>query len=106
MFPSEDVTIGAGAWMLAMNVNFENNKLLCETNCSLLSIVVTDFPRRSGGETCPTPVSKTSSIKLVSADKEDKIFTQQRELMHNLEAKRTNKQDIHWNYIMWSSQRK
>ncbi|CAN6483840.1 unnamed protein product [Victoria cruziana] len=46
MFSNEDVTIGA--WMLAMNVNHENNMALCETSCSTSSIAVWDIPKCSG----------------------------------------------------------
>ena len=46
MFSNEDVTIGA--WMLAMNVNHENHKTLCERECSPYSIAVWDIPKCSG----------------------------------------------------------
>ncbi|KAJ8534503.1 hypothetical protein K7X08_016231 [Anisodus acutangulus] len=46
MFSNEDVTIGA--WMLAMNVNHENNKQLCEPGCTASSIAVWDIPKCSG----------------------------------------------------------
>ncbi|XP_050215398.1 probable beta-1,3-galactosyltransferase 14 [Mercurialis annua] len=46
MFSNEDVTIGA--WMLAMNVNHENNRALCEPECSPSSIAVWDIPKCSG----------------------------------------------------------
>lgn len=46
MFSNEDVTIGA--WMLAMNVNHENNHLLCESECTSSSIAVWDIPKCSG----------------------------------------------------------
>ncbi|KAL4308466.1 hypothetical protein GQ457_01G003950 [Hibiscus cannabinus] len=46
MFSNEDVTIGA--WMLAMNVNHEHNRNLCETSCSKTSIAVWDLPKCSG----------------------------------------------------------
>ncbi|KAJ4893649.1 hypothetical protein Rs2_20443 [Raphanus sativus] len=46
MFSNEDVTIGA--WMLAMNVNHENHKTLCERECSPHSIAVWDIPKCSG----------------------------------------------------------
>ncbi|KAJ0249286.1 beta-1,3-galactosyltransferase 13 [Hirschfeldia incana] len=46
MFSNEDVTIGA--WMLAMNVNHENHKTLCEPECSPSSIAVWDIPKCSG----------------------------------------------------------
>uniref|UniRef100_A0A7N1A8Y5 Hexosyltransferase n=1 Tax=Kalanchoe fedtschenkoi TaxID=63787 RepID=A0A7N1A8Y5_KALFE len=46
MLGSEDATIGA--WMVAMNVSFEHNALLCSSECSTRSIVVTDFPSCSG----------------------------------------------------------
>ncbi|KAH0719781.1 hypothetical protein KY290_004695 [Solanum tuberosum] len=45
MFSNEDVTIGA--WMLAMNVNHENNKQLCEPECTESSIAVWDIPKCS-----------------------------------------------------------
>lgn len=46
MFSNEDVTIGA--WMLAMNVNHENNHALCEPQCTPSSIAVWDIPKCSG----------------------------------------------------------
>ncbi|KAG4986411.1 hypothetical protein AAZX31_12G149000 [Glycine max] len=46
MFSNEDVTIGA--WMLAMNVNHENNHELCSTDCTATSIAVWDIPKCSG----------------------------------------------------------
>lgn len=46
MFSNEDVTIGA--WMLAMNVNHENNHNLCATECTPTSIAVWDIPKCSG----------------------------------------------------------
>ncbi|KNA22425.1 hypothetical protein SOVF_033890 isoform A, partial [Spinacia oleracea] len=45
MFSNEDVTIGA--WMLAMNVNHENNLQLCSSECTSTSIAVWDIPRCS-----------------------------------------------------------
>ncbi|OVA12282.1 Glycosyl transferase [Macleaya cordata] len=46
MFSNEDVTIGA--WMLAMNVNHENDHSLCEPECTPTSIAVWDIPKCSG----------------------------------------------------------
>ncbi|KAG9446591.1 hypothetical protein H6P81_012719 [Aristolochia fimbriata] len=46
MFSNEDVTIGA--WMLAMNVNHEDNRALCDPDCSPSSIAVWDIPKCSG----------------------------------------------------------
>lgn len=46
MFSNEDVTIGA--WMLAMNVNHENDRQLCEAECSSSTIAVWDIPKCSG----------------------------------------------------------
>lgn len=46
MFSNEDVTIGA--WMLAMNVNHEHNRQLCQPECTATSIAVWDIPRCSG----------------------------------------------------------
>lgn len=46
MFSNEDVTIGA--WMLAMNVNHENNQALCSPECTSTSIAVWDIPKCSG----------------------------------------------------------
>nr|KAJ0197988.1 hypothetical protein LSAT_V11C700348570 [Lactuca sativa] len=43
MFSNEDVTIGA--WMLAMNVNHEENHQLCQTECTPTSIAVWDLPK-------------------------------------------------------------
>uniref|UniRef100_A0A6N2NHW6 Hexosyltransferase n=1 Tax=Salix viminalis TaxID=40686 RepID=A0A6N2NHW6_SALVM len=46
MFSNEDVTIGA--WMLAMNVNHEDNRALCSPECTPSSIAVWDIPKCSG----------------------------------------------------------
>ncbi|KAL4204594.1 hypothetical protein AMTRI_Chr01g132780 [Amborella trichopoda] len=46
MFSNEDVTIGS--WMLAMNVNHEDNHELCSTECTSSSIAVWDIPNCSG----------------------------------------------------------
>ncbi|KAL8505732.1 hypothetical protein ACS0TY_016811 [Phlomoides rotata] len=46
MFSNEDVTIGS--WMLAMNVNHEDSKLLCQAECTSSSIAVWDIPKCSG----------------------------------------------------------
>lgn len=46
MFSNEDVTIGA--WMLAMNVNHENIRQLCQPKCTATSIAVWDIPKCSG----------------------------------------------------------
>ncbi|KAL7593030.1 probable beta-1,3-galactosyltransferase 14 [Lactuca sativa] len=46
LFSNEDVTIGA--WMLAMNVNHENNRQLCQPECTTTSIAVWDIPKCSG----------------------------------------------------------
>ncbi|KAL2944466.1 putative beta-1 3-galactosyltransferase 14 [Bienertia sinuspersici] len=48
MFSNEDVTIGA--WMLAMNVNHENNLELCARECTSTSIAVWDIPKCSDVE--------------------------------------------------------
>ncbi|XP_010915251.1 probable beta-1,3-galactosyltransferase 12 isoform X2 [Elaeis guineensis] len=46
MFSNEDVTIGS--WMLAMNVNHEDNRAICDPKCTPTSIAVWDIPRCSG----------------------------------------------------------
>lgn len=46
MFSNEDVTIGA--WMLAMNVNHEDNRQLCQPECTPSSVAVWDIPKCSG----------------------------------------------------------
>lgn len=46
MFSNEDVTIGS--WMLAMNVNHENNYELCAPDCTASSVAVWDIPKCSG----------------------------------------------------------
>ncbi|KAK8691334.1 hypothetical protein V6N13_074845 [Hibiscus sabdariffa] len=46
MFGNEDVTIGA--WMLAMNVNHEDNRALCQPECTASSVAVWDIPKCSG----------------------------------------------------------
>ncbi|KAM7498637.1 hypothetical protein LguiA_023051 [Lonicera macranthoides] len=46
MFSNEDVTIGA--WMLAMNVNHEDNRQLCQPECTSSSVAVWDIPKCSG----------------------------------------------------------
>lgn len=46
MLSNEDVTIGA--WMLAMNVEHEDNRELCHPHCKPDSIAVWDIPKCSG----------------------------------------------------------
>lgn len=46
MFSNEDVTVGS--WMLALNVNHEDNQALCNPKCTPTSIAVWDIPRCSG----------------------------------------------------------
>ncbi|KAL5730001.1 hypothetical protein ACHQM5_002881 [Ranunculus cassubicifolius] len=46
MFSNEDVTIGS--WMLAMNVNHEDNRALCSPDCTPTFIAVWDIPACSG----------------------------------------------------------
>ncbi|XP_031403421.1 probable beta-1,3-galactosyltransferase 14 isoform X2 [Punica granatum] len=46
MSSNEDVTIGA--WMLAMNVNHENHRLLHVPSCEPQAIAVWDIPKCSG----------------------------------------------------------
>ncbi|KAI3933023.1 hypothetical protein MKW92_002546 [Papaver armeniacum] len=46
MFSNEDVTIGA--WMLAMNVNHEDNRALCESECTPSFVAIWDIPACSG----------------------------------------------------------
>lgn len=46
MFSNEDVTIGS--WMLAMNVNHEDNRELCQSDCTSSFIAVWDIPKCSG----------------------------------------------------------
>ncbi|MQM03225.1 hypothetical protein Taro_036004 [Colocasia esculenta] len=46
MFSNEDVTVGS--WMLAMNVNHEDNRAICDPRCTPTSIAVWDIPRCSG----------------------------------------------------------
>ncbi|CAA2953466.1 probable beta-1,3-galactosyltransferase 14 [Olea europaea subsp. europaea] len=46
IFSNEDVTIGS--WILAMNVNHEDNRQLCEPVCTPSSIAVWDIPKCSG----------------------------------------------------------
>ncbi|KAJ7948733.1 Hexosyltransferase [Quillaja saponaria] len=41
-------TVTIGAWMLAMNVNHENDHALCEPDCSPKSVAVWDIPKCSG----------------------------------------------------------
>ncbi|XP_027079683.2 probable beta-1,3-galactosyltransferase 12 [Coffea arabica] len=46
MFSNEDVTIGS--WMLAMNVDHEDNRAICDPRCTPTSIAVWDIPKCSG----------------------------------------------------------
>lgn len=46
MFKNEDVTIGL--WMLAMNVHYEENKVMCDPQCTAVSVAVWDIPKCSG----------------------------------------------------------
>ncbi|CAA6660930.1 unnamed protein product [Spirodela intermedia] len=45
-FNNEDVTIGS--WMLAMDVNYEDVRAMCDPRCTATSIAVWDIPRCSG----------------------------------------------------------
>eukprot|EP00249_Psilotum_nudum_P008603 c21398_g1_i1 orf=443-1600(+) len=45
-FSNEDVTVGA--WMLAINVNHEDNRDICAARCTATSIAVWDIPKCSG----------------------------------------------------------
>ncbi|CAI0448410.1 unnamed protein product [Linum tenue] len=46
MFSNEDVTIGS--WMLAMDVKHEDNRAICDPQCTSRSIAVWDIPKCSG----------------------------------------------------------
>ncbi|XP_068648180.1 probable beta-1,3-galactosyltransferase 12 [Aristolochia californica] len=46
MFNNEDVSVGS--WMLAMNVNHEDNRAICDPRCTPTSIAVWDIPKCSG----------------------------------------------------------
>ncbi|XP_042519589.1 probable beta-1,3-galactosyltransferase 12 [Macadamia integrifolia] len=46
MFSNEDVSVGS--WMLAMNVNHEDNRAICDPRCTPTSIAVWDIPKCSG----------------------------------------------------------
>ncbi|XP_078438788.1 putative beta-1,3-galactosyltransferase 12 isoform X2 [Wolffia australiana] len=46
IFNNEDVTFGS--WMLAMDVNFEDNRAMCDARCMPTSIAVWDMPKCSG----------------------------------------------------------
>ncbi|XAR70796.1 Galactosylxylosylprotein 3-beta-galactosyltransferase [Bertholletia excelsa] len=46
IFNNEDVTIGS--WMLAMNVHHEDNRAICDPQCTPTSIAVWDIPKCSG----------------------------------------------------------
>lgn len=46
MFSNEDVTIGS--WMLAMDVQHEYNRAICDPRCTPTSIAVWDIPKCSG----------------------------------------------------------
>ncbi|CAN1293500.1 Probable beta-1,3-galactosyltransferase 12 [Linum perenne] len=46
MFSNEDVTIGS--WMLAMDVKHEDNRAICDPQCTSTSIAVWDIPKCSG----------------------------------------------------------
>ncbi|XP_077211791.1 putative beta-1,3-galactosyltransferase 12 isoform X2 [Tasmannia lanceolata] len=46
IFSNEDVTVGS--WMLAMNVNHEDNRAICDPRCTPTSIAVWDIPKCSG----------------------------------------------------------
>ncbi|KAM2754076.1 hypothetical protein PS2_016282 [Malus domestica] len=46
MFSNEDVMVGS--WMLAMNVNHEDNRALCDPRCTPTSVAVWDIPKCSG----------------------------------------------------------
>lgn len=46
MFSNEDVTIGS--WMLALNVQHEDDRSLCDPECHPNSVAVWDIPACSG----------------------------------------------------------
>lgn len=46
MFNNEDVSIGS--WILAMNVQHEDNRAICDPRCTSTSIAVWDIPKCSG----------------------------------------------------------
>uniref|UniRef100_A0ACD5TK98 Uncharacterized protein n=1 Tax=Avena sativa TaxID=4498 RepID=A0ACD5TK98_AVESA len=57
MFDHEDVTIGS--WMLAMNVNHEDNRAMCDSTCTPTSIAVWDSKPCSGS--C-NPIEKIQGL--------------------------------------------
>ncbi|OWM86570.1 probable beta-1,3-galactosyltransferase 12 [Punica granatum] len=61
MFNHEDVTIGS--WMLAMNVHHEDNRAMCDPQCTATSIAVWDIPKCSG--LCH-PVSKLKQLHQIN----------------------------------------
>lgn len=64
MFSNEDVTVGA--WMLAWNVTYEDNRELCATACTATSIAVWDLPRCSGLCDSPKRIPELHSDPLCS----------------------------------------
>ncbi|KAH7523814.1 probable beta-1,3-galactosyltransferase 12 [Ziziphus jujuba] len=60
MFSNEDVTIGS--WMLAMNVQHEDNRAICDPRCTPTSIAVWDIPKCSG--LC-NPVSRLKELQAI-----------------------------------------
>lgn len=61
MFNNEDVTVGS--WMLGMNVTHEDNRALCDSQCTPSSIAVWDMPRCSGS--C-NPVDRIKELHNIS----------------------------------------
>ncbi|KAK9699760.1 hypothetical protein RND81_08G194500 [Saponaria officinalis] len=64
MFSNEDVTIGS--WMLAMNVHHEDNRAICDPQCTPTSIAVWDIPKCSGLCNPATKLKELHQISLCS----------------------------------------
>ncbi|KAK1375790.1 Hexosyltransferase [Heracleum sosnowskyi] len=64
MFNNEDVSIGS--WMLAMNVQHEDNRAICDPRCTSTSIAVWDIPKCSGLCNSATRMKQLHNISMCS----------------------------------------
>ncbi|XP_074330706.1 putative beta-1,3-galactosyltransferase 12 isoform X2 [Apium graveolens] len=64
MFNNEDVSIGS--WMLAMNVQHEFNRAICDPQCTSTSIAVWDIPKCSGLCNPATRMKQLHNISMCS----------------------------------------
>ncbi|GAB4837105.1 hypothetical protein Ancab_002016 [Ancistrocladus abbreviatus] len=64
MFSNEDVTIGS--WMLSMNVHHEDNRAICDPQCTATSIAVWDIPKCSATSGLCNPATRMKELHQIS----------------------------------------